>query len=609
MPPKKPLTTPKPAAQAAAKAAPKAVAVRSRLSELDWKHDRLTTGSRTVGTTMVSQALQIKGGVYFDSVERPYLRDYELVLRNDPYLHRIVNFIVLSMTASLGNYTHPNPERQAFIQDMEKTMNGSFDQMISELIYPALWAGFAGSEKVFETRGDGLLRLKDMISYHPASLYAVPGRDGKLTDGKNDPSHPFLPKTGIWQQLSSTWLLNPRYQKYTPDSMAGTGGFLNYVRIPLQKMVWLAHNQRHGNFMGESLLTPIWQRYEMVLETWKNLMITTERYGSPQVLFIVPRASTNQLLPDPGDGSPPGYKSLAQVTAESAATLSASQGMVIEEPVNLPNKETVRAQNISSFNNFGQNFLDIIDHLYRDIFIGMGVPPLLFMEHGQGLSAGAISKVHAETYKQFVTALYKEFVRPFTEQVIGQLLYLNFGETDPGAFAFNPFDLASAETIMNTFEKAIKCGILDPEEHEDLQLLRTMLGLPTASLESLKRRQKAIKELMEIVRRPDADKVAIAKIRSKSTEFHAETAADAQVEAAEVTAGVTLQTAQLQANTADKGRAHDMTKHEMALDNKLETTQVQAKANKEAKVAIAKNAPPVVPGKPTTPKPAAKKAA
>ena len=628
MPPAKP-TPKKPDPKVPAKPTAKATAPRGRKpateDTLDWRRDRLTLGSKAIGTTMVPQALQIRGGAYFDSVERPYLRDYELVLRNDPYLHRIFNFIVLSMVASLGDYLHPDPKMQSFVQDMERTMEGNFHQQMAELIYPALWAGFAGSEKILDaSRRDGLVRLKRLVSYHPASLYAVPGRDGQLTDGKDDPCHPFLPKTGIWQQLSSTWSLNPRYQKHMTENQATSAGgtYMNYVRIPKQKMVWLAHHQRHGNFMGESLLTPIWNRYEMVLETWRNLMITTERYGSPQVLFIVPRASTSESLGNDADGNPLGYKSLAQKTAESAALLSASQGMIIEEPVGLPGNEKVRSQNISSFNNFGTNFLTIIDHLYRDIFVGMGVPPLLFLEHGQGLSAGAISKVHAETYKQFVTALYKEFVQPYTEQVIGQILYLNFGETECGSFAFNPFDIASADTLMTTFEKAIKHGVLDPEEVEDLQYLRTMLGMPSATEESMKRRMKANKALMEIIRRPDADKVEIAKIRSKSTEFHAETAADAQVEAAQVTAGVGESTAILQAQTASKARTHDMKKHVMTIEQQATATAITAKANAAAKIEVGKHAntlnaakpdapaaKPATPAAKPAPKPAPKKAA
>lgn len=549
--------------------------------QVSWQSQRLALGARTVGksigTTMVPESIQLRGGSQFESVERPYLYEYERALRNDPYLHRMFNFIALTMLSSLGDYTHPDPKAKAFIDENNLQMERSFHVVLGGMIYAALWAGCTVGEKVFVVK-KGLLYLERITDYHPASIWLVPDREGRLTDNKKNPAHPFLPRTGIWQRLPSNWLLDPKYLK------RGEGVYLNYVRIPKAKTVLLTHNGRHGNWAGESALSPIWRRYEMTNETWKNLLITTERYGSPQIAVIVPRATTDEVIQN-ADGTTV-FKSLAQKTSEQMGNLNSSQGIVVEEPVGLPNNEKVRFQNISSFNNFGQNYLDTIDHLYRDIMIGLGVPPLLFLEHGAGLSAGTIAKVHAETYKQFMISLYKEFVEPFVKQVHGQLLALNFGITDPGAYAFNPFDLSAADTLMNILDKATQSGFIDPSQEEDLQQGRTLLGLPLASLSTVPQRLKDNRKLMDRVRRPDIDQIQIAKIRAQSMVEHGELLGEARVEAAEVTAEAQQKVASVNAQSKKhvEGKKLDFKHHELSLKTKLEKSRQKAQSQAASRI-------------------------
>lgn len=534
---------------------------------------RLATGARAVGTTMVPEALHMRNSNEFSTVERPYLVEYEAVYRNDPYIHWGVNFIVRSMLASLGPYLHKNKTYQAFIQDMFHEMEGNLHQYVGELLTSALWSGFSVSEKVFEAKKNRVV-LKKLINFHPGSLHVAPDKQGELTDGKEKPAHPFLPKTGIWQRLQATYAYNETAKKLRakPKDVHN-----EYIRLPLNKLVVLAHNARHGNLTGESILAPVMQRYEMAIETLRNLMITSERYGSPQVAVIVPRSTTSEVI-DLGNGQQT-YKSLAQKAAESMAQLSNSNGLVIEEPTGIPDAK-VRLQNISSFNNFGESFLNTIDHMYKDIMVGLGVPPLLIMEHSGGLSAGAIAKVHAETYKQFLVSLYKEFIEPFTEQVIGQLLWWNFGETDPGQFAFNPFDIAAADTLMSVFEKATAVGVLDPSQPEDLQWIRTSLGIPPASAETLDERVKLNKELMQRKRVPDTDRVKIAKLQHLATAENVEAANKTQVKVAKI-----QQETQL-------------------------AQQETQKSIEKAKLKVAKEKPAMPPPVPATPaKPAAKKPA
>lgn len=502
--------------------------------------DRLPYGSKAlIGSTLTRGAQHTRGN-YYDSPERGYLQDYEGVYRNDPYVHTCLNFIADTMIASLGSYLHDDPRAVEYVNQLDARMEGTLRQSLWELIVSSLWSGFGVSEKLYYAE-DNRIWLKALVNYHPISIYVVPNKAGLLTENQNDAAHQLIRKTGIWQRLPMNGVFKSPLDRKVMVNVAGTA--VEYVRLPMKKLVFVHHGGRHGNHMGESRLASVWQRIEMLYETWKNLMITTERYGSPQVAAIVPRATTSEVLTLPGGGS--AFKSLAQKVAEQMGQLSVANGLVIEEPVGLPGDPKVRIQNISSFNNFAEAFHQTIAKLYRDIMVGLGVPPLLFLEHAGGLSAGTIAKVHAETYKQLIVSLHKDFVEPFTQQLLGDLLKVNFGLEDPGRFAFKPFDISAADTIMQTFAIANEQGLLDFSIAEDLQMARAQLGFDQASDESMATRLRNNKSLMEAKRRHDVDKVKIAEIRHDATIAQAEIMAAQQDESSKRAADTQVEVAKL----------------------------------------------------------------
>lgn len=466
-----------------------------------------SSGARSVGTSLSHYSLHGKNG-FIIGPDYQHLTKYEVAFRTDPMINRALNFIKLSMVHSLGNYVHPNPEMSTFVRDMINKMEGNLKDEMAQLVISGLWSGFGVSEIMYRAEGDKIL-IKRLTNYHPRSISIVTDTHGQLTHGERNAAHPYLPYTGIWQELP-TMLIGSRKvdRRHT--------FYNNFVRLPEEKLVFVTHNKRHGNFYGESALAPIWTRYQMVMETWQNLMITTERYGSPQVAAIVPNGITSAKIPDPAAPGGERYKTIAEAAQDSMANLSTTSALVFEEPIGLGTNEKIRLQALTSFNNFGDNFLKTISHIYGDILVGLGVPPLLFMEHSGGLGAGTIAQVHADTYKQFITALYKEFAEPFCEQVIGRLLKINFGETDPGHFEFNPLDIAAADTIIKTFTSGVQFGFIDPTEEDDLQMVRSRIGVPLATEQSVSRRLKNNKTLMATVRRPDIDKVEVAKLRADS---------------------------------------------------------------------------------------------
>lgn len=479
------------------------------------KSARVPYGASVVrGTTVVSGAQHVFGHTV-DSPERQYLHDYEAMYRNDPYVRRCIDYIVDTIQASLSDYVHDDPRAVKYVKELDQKMEGTIIEALGEHMTAALTAGFAVNEKVYFAE-DGLVWFKRLPSYHPTSIWVVTNARGELTEGEDTLLHPSIGKTGVWQRV--------------PHMVAQEAGIklakVEHVQLPLNKVVLTKHAARYGNPMGESIMAPVWKRLEMVYKMWSDLLVTTERYGSPQVAAIVPKANTSETMVT-SDGQTI-YKPLALKVAEQMQQLSTANGLVIEEPVGLPNDAKVRLQNISSFNNFAEAYHGSIDKLYRDVMVGIGVPPLLYLENAQGLSAGTIAKVHAETYKQLIVSLYSQLVQPFVEQTIGYLLRVNFGIKDPGRFVFKPFDLTAADTMMQTFETANKNGVLDMSVEQDLVMARRMLGYDELDPASVQQRLKNNTVLMEAIRRPDVDQVAIAKGNNKTTLEQATTMAETQ---------------------------------------------------------------------------------
>lgn len=525
-----------------------------------------------IGVKQVGSGISIYNPAYrmgtLEGPDRYNFNIYENAYRKEPIINRGIKFLVLTMLSSLGQYTHPDAKIQKFVLDNLDAAEGNLQGWLDDLITSALIYGRGNSEILWEAR-QGKIYLKGMANYHPRSIHLVANWNGQLTDGKKDVYHPFFKKTGCWQELP--------FEITTQNSMRklGRDKWLNYLRIPLDKMCILAHNNSFGNFDGQSALSPIWQSYQMKAKTLADMMITAERYGAPLIATIVPNALTSNTIQDPVTGQTR-LETVAESAARSLENMSVSTALVFEEPSGMPG-EKIRVEPITTGNNFGSSFLDIIHKLNCEMLLGMGLPPLIFLEHHSGLGSGNVSAVQAEIYKETMVSMYKEFIEPFTEQVIGRLIKYNFGQdkTDPGGFEFNPYDVNAAAALAEVMDTAINCGVIDTSEAEDLQLCRSRLSFPAVKADSLDGRIKKNKELMAYRRNPDKTKV------------------DGQMK-------IASQQIDNQSQVQDKQQEHQKNMNQIQLDHEKQMNQHQLdhqskinkiKADAAAKVAKAKPKP------------------
>ncbi len=492
--------------------------------------EETVTPKISVGSKQIGSAISPYNGNSHTEIEGPdkhHWQKYEQAARRDYIISRALNFQIRTMLASLGAYLHPNPKIKDFVERNLNEAQGNLQKWLSELMWSGLVYGRGSSEIVWEPR-DGQIFLKNLIAYHPRSISLVVSLDGVLTDGKKNPYSSIFPKTGVWQELPSRVML-------ARDSRLRKDTFLNYVRIPLNKTCIVTHQGKFGNYDGESALAPIWDSYQRKVKTRDDLMITAERYGAPLISVVAPFAYTSNTVIDEATNQPR-KETLVESIARNMENINTSTGLVIEEPALGSTQEKVRVSAITTGNNFGDSFLNTLHQLDSEILLGLGVPPLLFLEQSVGLGSGSLAATQADYYKETLVSMFKEFVEPFTEQVIGRLVYYNFGDTNPGRFSFTPFDMMATEKLMLALELGANLGIVDSSDTEDLQEMRARIGLSALDETRLNKRAKSNAEAMKITKNPNVDKIQIAKLRLDGQKYVADRTAKTQLEAAKISA-------------------------------------------------------------------------
>lgn len=198
--------------------------------------------------------------------------------------------------------------------------------------------------------------------------------------------------------------------------------------------------------LGQSNLArlyPIWQSKRMLMGLWVNAM---ERFAMPiiKVRTAVPEKAVEQLRNLWSEGI---------VAVDSSGDVDAIK-----------------------IGNIADDFRKTIEYLNVQIYRSMLLPQLLLTTEFSGTYN--LGKVHMEMFKNAVLALAKKVIEALNNQLIKQMLELNFTNIeDYGTLElFDEIDVEVKKTYAEIFERLANAGFLDTLE--DNNYVRTILGLP-----------------------------------------------------------------------------------------------------------------------------------
>jgi|YNPMSStandDraft_1061717.scaffolds.fasta_scaffold15121_2 hypothetical protein len=419
------------------------------------------------------------------------LREYEQAVNVDPTIQAGLEFIIKSLISSLGEYQHPDLEIQRFVRANLRMMSSNLRQVLGEILFSNLWAGYSVSEFNW-TIVDGQVWLESVVSLHPATIIFVTNDQGRLTQGEKVTYPTVIPNvtTGIWQ-----------YQAYKASP----------VNIPLNKVIYTTHSKRYSNYYGVSALESIYPHYLQKTLLYPSMVNALERFASPILYAIVPRTKSSRSIEDPADGGIR-YRTLAEETEEALANIHDSNGIVLEdpgEPFRAPEIATLTAQN-----NFGDIYTEAIKHHDKQIYRGLLLPAQLIDDSVSAFSQTSL-EVQFEQFKQHLLALYAEVVEPFTEMCLGKLVWLNFGSLEPGYIPMRMTDPITRRLQTELYTAMIDRGIIDVTLPKDLQNVRDMIGdLPILNNEELKQVSQSAASM-----RASAAAIAEAKLIALQSEL------------------------------------------------------------------------------------------
>lgn len=383
------------------------------------------------------------------------LGEYERALLTDDAVASGLEFIKLAIMSSVRGYYHPDARVQQFVTDALKRMSSNWRLAMGELVMSSLWAGFGVSESSYAA-DNGMIWLSDIANYNPRSIQFHVNQQGKLTEGETALFNSGF-TTGIWQ-----------------DNLYGMP-----VRIPMRKSVVVTHNRMYGNYYGESLIRRVyknWRLKEVVLELWN---IALDRHGTPIIYMILPPGDTGREIADPF--APGGYRaeSLNDAGVAALQNLHTGSGLVMTRP---QAQDDVTIGALTTGNNFGDTFVNAVKYYNRAIWRGFMIPQLLLQENDQASLGSGAAATHFKVFKMLLQQLAQEIIEPFTEQVIGRLVRVNFANiTDPGHFILTPSDPETASALVMQMEMLDRLHATNGTIAKDINAMRVACDLEPLS--------------------------------------------------------------------------------------------------------------------------------
>jgi hypothetical protein len=125
-------------------------------------------------------------------------------------------------------------------------------------------------------------------------------------------------------------------------------------------------------------------------------------------------------------------------------------------------------------------FMQAIDMCNKSMLRSLLIPSLIF-GNGDGSGSFALGQEHAKTFLQILDGELQGLQEVLKEQLIREMLTYNFPEEmwkadGVGEFANRDFSQEEQDKIVTMYDKAITAGIVDVNDLEDLNRMRTTIG-------------------------------------------------------------------------------------------------------------------------------------
>lgn len=387
-----------------------------------------------IGVGVLSTMTLFDGAVL--NPELTSISEYERMLTTDETVSAGIKYITTAVLSRIGEYHHDNPKIKDFVQEnLWDVMDGNFLGSCEELL-SALWAGFSTGELVMKQHG-GKFWLDRLAVYHPRSLQFRIDKHGQLTED------------GVVQN--------------TP---------LGVFTIPTHQSVILTHNKRFGNVFGSSILKPArknWLLKDPILKMWA---LALDRFGTPLTVFYVPGGRVvDQVTGEEKDA-------LAAAT-ETVANIQSGTSLVFQAGTDQSGKADAKV--LSAGGTGTDAFYSAVTYLNKMILRSMMTPSLVFDE-GAKSGSNALGQGHIETFDRVIEGIYSELTESILDQIVGRLIWWNFGERDKGSFLPQSPSIDERKLTAEMFTEMVNTGAMSPAREEDFKFMRSNLGLPEAKL-------------------------------------------------------------------------------------------------------------------------------
>lgn len=386
---------------------------------------------------------------YVQNPDKIPVEEYDRMLETDETVFAGYEYLVQSVIARIGEYSHPDEVIEGFVQQNLTKMKGSFLNVCGESL-SAVGYGFSVGEVVWTrksftiTTGDKgagteqTTEISDAIAFdriqflHPSDVFINTHKEGPA---KNEPSM-------IRQHLFNG----------------------EHIDLPMNKVMLYSHGAKFGNVYGKSRLKRAYKSWfikEVMLRAWG---VANERHGKPHTIA---KANLDGNVQDPAN--PGTIIPYAQYLASVLDGLANNGSCIVNQTTDV---SIVRAAA-----GMGKDFGEIIQYCNRSILMAIGLPSLLL--DGGSVGSYSLGKEQGDRFNQLLEAILIEFTDVLIEQLIRPLIDYNFGEqSDYGYFGFEEWNAEDQLTIVSAIEKLTNTGYLSKDRYADQCYVRERAGVP-----------------------------------------------------------------------------------------------------------------------------------